>query len=100
MYVVLTEDDAKLRSVGGTGRQDLPVAGLEFFGDRAVTSEGDLVSRSGDRAELESGEAEVSRSGNLQSSVHAGGLSGLRLRHGIGVIDRLGFRLGFLALPP
>lgn len=96
--VVLTEDDAKLRCVGATRREDLPAAGLEFFGDRAIASKGDLVSRSGHRTELKNGEAKVGGSRNLHCAVHAGDFGGFRRR--VGVLNRLGFWLGFVALPP
>lgn len=98
---LVSEDDAELGRVGANRGVDLPAAGLEVFGDGAITGERHLVVRSCDGAELEDGHAGVWRSRNLHRTVHSRHLRGWFSR-GIGsaTVVRLHFRFRLLPLPP
>ena len=73
---LVSEDNAKLRRVGFNGGEELPSAGLEPFGDGAVSSEGDPVVGGGHRTELENRNGGVWRARDLDGAVHAGNLGG------------------------
>ncbi|CAL9029057.1 unnamed protein product, partial [Prunus brigantina] len=87
-----SEHHAKLGRVGATGGEDLPAAGLEVFGNGAVSGESDIVGGSGDRPEFK--DCDVGGSRHLNGAVHARSLDGFRSRVG------LGFGFGVFAFPP
>lgn len=86
-----SKDDAELRGVGGTGRQDLPAAGLEVVGDGAESGESDLVGGGSNRPELENRNVgEPAR--DLHGAVHPGHFGGAL---GGGGLFWFGFGFGY-----
>ncbi|KAI5327782.1 hypothetical protein L3X38_027178 [Prunus dulcis] len=77
-----SEHHAKLGRIGATGGEDLPAAGLEVFGNGAVSGESDIVGGSGDRPEFK--DCDVGGSRHLNGAVHARSLDGFRSRVGLG----------------
>ncbi|BBH02953.1 phosphoglucosamine mutase-related protein, partial [Prunus dulcis] len=76
-----SEHHAKLGRVGATGGEDLPAAGLEVFGNGAVSGQSDIVGGSGDRPKFK--DCDVGGSRHLNGAVHARSLDGFRSRLGL-----------------